>query len=55
MLCFVINNKIMSTKSSITISNYIDFDKASAIGNKLLKKVKDQTFGLYMMVAINTG
>jgi integrase len=45
----------MSIKESITASNCIDFDKASAIGNKLIKGGKHKTFGLYIVVAINTG
>tara|TARA_R110002050_G_C8743357_1_gene498301 strand:+ start:209 stop:763 length:555 start_codon:yes stop_codon:yes gene_type:complete len=45
----------MSIKGSITTSNYIDFDKASAIGNRLIKEEKNKSFGLYIIVAINTG
>jgi|TARA_R110002167_G_scaffold92012_1_gene247328 integrase len=45
----------MSKKGDITTSNYIDFDKASAIGSRLIKGGKDKTFGLYIIVAINTG
>tara|TARA_R110002096_G_scaffold49272_1_gene130354 strand:- start:84 stop:638 length:555 start_codon:yes stop_codon:yes gene_type:complete len=45
----------MSIKGSITTSNYIDFDKASAIGNRLIKGGKDKTFGLYIIVAVNSG
>jgi integrase len=45
----------MSIKGSITTSNYIDFDKASAIANRLIKEGKDKSFGLYIIVAINTG
>jgi len=45
----------MSIKGSITTSNYIDFDKASAIGSRLIKGGKDKAFGLYIIVAINTG
>ena len=45
----------MSIKGSITTSNYIDFDKASAIGNRLIKEEKNKSFGLYIIVAINSG
>jgi integrase len=45
----------MSIKGSITTSNYIDFDKASAIANRLIKEKKEKAFGLYIIVAINTG
>ncbi|MFV8339151.1 tyrosine-type recombinase/integrase [Flavobacterium sp. LB3P21] len=45
----------MSLKNSITTADYIDFDKAAATANKLLKDPKTELVGRYIIVAINTG
>lgn len=45
----------MSKKGSITTTDYIDFDKATAVGRKLLKDKKKHNIGLYILVSINTG
>lgn len=45
----------MSLKNSITTADYIDFDKATATANKLLKDSKTELIGRYIIIAINTG
>lgn len=45
----------MSKKGSITTADYIDFHKAGAVGEKLMKDPKTQTVGLYILISINTG
>ena len=45
----------MSTKGTSTKADYIDFDKASIVGQKLLKDEKTKSIGLYIIMAINTG
>lgn len=45
----------MSKKGSITTADYIPFEKASAVGDKLMKHEKSKRIGLYVLVAINTG
>ena len=44
----------MSTKGSITTSNYIDYDKALNKGVKLLNSA-ECNFGFYIITAINVG
>ena len=48
-----INN--MSALGTITTSDYIQFDRATAVGEKLLKDEKLKTLGLYIIVSINSG
>jgi integrase len=45
----------MSLIGSKTTSDYIDFDRATAVGFKLIKENKKPIFGLYIIVSINTG
>ena len=45
----------MSAKGSITKANYIDYDKALNKSRDLMKQSKTYNFGLYVMVAINSG
>jgi len=45
----------MSKKGSTTTADYIDFDKASSVGQKWLKDDKTKVIGLYIIIAINTG
>jgi integrase len=45
----------MSKKGSTTTADYIDFEKASSVGQKLLKVDKTKVIGLYILMAINTG
>jgi len=46
---------IMSLPGTKTTSDYIDFDRATAVGFKLIKENKKPVFGLYIIVSINTG
>lgn len=48
-----INN--MSALGTITTSDYIEFDRATTVGEKLLKDEKQKTLGLYIIVSINSG
>jgi integrase len=48
-----INN--MSALGTITTSDYIQFDRATTVGEKLLKDEKLKTLGLYIIVSINSG
>lgn len=45
----------MSLKGSKTTSDYIDFDTAIKVGKSLLGNPKSQRFGLFIIVASNTG
>lgn len=45
----------MSIKGSYTTADYVEFDKALNVGLKLLRSGKHEIFGLYIVVAINTG
>ena len=45
----------MSALGTITTSDYIQFDRATTVGEKLLKDEKLKTLGLYIIVSINTG
>ena len=45
----------MSLKGSKTTSDYIDFDRATAVANKLIKENQKPIFGLYILISINTG
>ena len=45
----------MSINGTVTTSDYIEFDRATAIGEKLLKDEKLKTIGLYVIVSINCG
>lgn len=54
-ICVAENFKPMSIKGSSTKADYIEFDKGSAIGQKLLKVEKSKTIGLYIIMSINTG
>ena len=45
----------MSALGTITTSDYIQFDRATAVGEKLLKDEKLKTLGLYIIVSINSG
>lgn len=45
----------MSKKGITTKADYIEFEKASMVGQKLLKDEKTKTIGLYIIMAINTG
>ena len=45
----------MSVKGTVTTSDYIEFDRATAIGEKLLKDEKLKIIGLYVIVSINCG
>ena len=45
----------MSNKGTITKADYIDFDRATAVGRKLLTEKKKQVLGLYILISINTG
>ena len=45
----------MSLVGTNTTSDFIDFNKATAIGEKLLKSEKTRIIGLYIIVSINTG
>jgi integrase len=45
----------MALKNSITKSDYIPFDTATVIANKLLKNKKTEMIGRYIIIAINTG
>ena len=45
----------MSIKGSITTADYIDFHRASSVGQKLLKDEKSRQLGFYIILAINTG
>ena len=45
----------MSKKGSITTTDYLDFDKATATAKKLLKDKKKQNIALYIIISINTG
>jgi integrase len=44
-----------SRKGVLTTSDYIHFDKAMRVGERLLKDEKKRVLGLYIIVAINTG
>ena len=54
-ICLSIKRKKMSVKGTVTTSDYIEFDRATAIGEKLLKDEKLKTLGLYIIVSINSG
>ena len=45
----------MSLKNSNTTADYIDYDKATGVANKLLKDTKTELIGRYIIIAINTG
>ncbi len=45
----------MSLKGSKTTSDYIDFDRATAVANKLIKGNRKPILGLYIIISINTG
>jgi len=45
----------MSLKGANTTSDYVDFDRAMAVGEKLMKTDKMKVVGLYVIVSINTG
>ena len=45
----------MSLKNSNTTADYIDYDKATGVANKLLKDAKTELIGRYIILAINTG
>lgn len=45
----------MSIKGTTTTSDYIPFEKAMSVGEKLMKDEKSKTLGLYIIVSINTG
>ena len=45
----------MSKKGSNTTADYIPFEKATVIGEKLLRDKKANRIGLYIIIAINTG
>jgi integrase len=48
--------KIVSKRKGITAtSDYLDFHKASRVGEKMLKDKKKRIMGLYIIIAINTG
>lgn len=54
-ICLSIKRKKMSVKGTVTTSDYIEFDRATAIGEKLLRDEKLKTLGLYIIVSINSG
>ena len=45
----------MSSKGLITKSDYIEFEKATVVGQRLLKDEKTKVVGLYIIMSINTG
>lgn len=45
----------MAKKNISTKSDYIDFDRALNVGFKLIKDDKKAIFGLYIVIALNTG
>ena len=45
----------MSYPGSKTTSDYIDFDRATAVANKLIKENRKPILGLYIIVSVNTG
>lgn len=45
----------MSIKGTSTTADYIDFLKASSVGEKLLKDPKNKIIGLYIIISINSG
>ena len=45
----------MSKKDSNTTSDYINYEKALLVGNRLLRDPKDNIMGLYLVVSINLG
>ena len=45
----------MSVKGSNTTSDYIEFEKAMSVGEKLLRDEKKKTIGLYIIISVNTG
>lgn len=45
----------MAQKGTFTTADYLEFDMAVNVGNKLLKEDKTQKIGFYIIVAINTG
>lgn len=45
----------MSIKGTNTTADYIDFDRAYSVGNRLLSDDKEKLIGLLVIVAINTG
>lgn len=42
-------------KGVVSTSDYLDFDRATRVAEKLLKDDKKKILGLYIIVAINTG
>ncbi len=45
----------MSVIGSRTKSDYIDFDRCSNVGLKLISEKRKSIIGLYIIVSINTG
>jgi integrase len=45
----------MSLKGTNTTSDYIEYDRAVSVAEKLLKEDGKKVIGLYIMVAVNTG
>lgn len=54
-LAIKLKNSIMSLLGSKTTSDYIDYDRAGAVANKLIKENRKPILGLYIIVSINTG
>lgn len=47
--------KESNRKGVVSTSDYLDFDRAMRVGERLLKDDKKKILGLYIIVAINTG
>lgn len=45
----------MAKKNQLTTSDYVDFDRALNLGNRLIKETEKPILGLYIIVSINTG
>ena len=45
----------MSIKGTTTTADYIPFERATVVGEKLLRDDKSRRIGLYVIIAINTG
>lgn len=45
----------MSLKGTNTTSDYIEYDRAVSVAEKLMKDDNRKVIGLYIMVAVNTG
>jgi len=51
----VSTKKQSKRKGVVATSDYLDFDKAMRVGERMLKDEKKKIMGLYIIIAVNTG